>query len=411
MAAIAHDYPAEIRDIRDAIATFLEQQVFPRHEKHAAIFEDGRRKYALDGRYSDDIWKLVTEVRMASAEAGFYGMSAPAAIGGGGLGVLAYYGAWEQVYRLCGMKYWLGHYMISHWAKGPSPVLEHITPKAQAEMLPDIMSGRKTLCFALSEPGAGSDASMIKTRATRDGDGWRLNGNKIWISNSPHADYAVVFAVTDPEQAAKKKGGISAFLLPTDAPGFQLESVIKLWGSIGGDEGLLRFDNLYIAPHQLVGTQHQGFKTAMLGVGLGRVYNMARAVGVARWALEMALDYTKVRTTFGKALKEYQGITFPLAESAAEIHAAHLMGRNAAELLDRGEAAQKELSMAKSYAAEMGVRALDRAMQTHGAIGFTNEMYLTEAFIMMKRINVADGSREILRRLVAKRLLEGDTDL
>jgi acyl-CoA dehydrogenase len=411
MAAIAHEYPAEIQDIRDAIARFIRAEVIPRHDKNAALFEDQRRKYSPDGRYSPEIWELVGEVRTLAAEAGFYAMSAPSEIGGGGLGLLAYYGAWEQIFHVCGMKYWLGHYMVSHWAKGPSPVLRHISPRAQDEMLPDLMSGRKTMCFALSEPGAGSDATMIKTRADADGDGWRLNGNKIWISNSPHAEYAVVFAVTNQELAAKRAGGISAFLIPTDAKGFALESVIRMWGSVGGDEGLLRFDDVRIEPWQLIGKLDQGFKTALLGVSLGRVYNMARAVGVARWGLEIALDYAKIRNTFGRPLSAYQGITFPLAESAAEIHAAHLMGRNAAELLDRGEPAIKELSMAKCYAAEIGVRALDRAMQTHGAIGFTNEMYLTEAFIMMKRINVADGSREILRRLVAKRLLEGDTAL
>ncbi len=411
MVAIAHEYSEDIQDIRSAIESFIRAEVFPRHEKHAALFDDERRKYGANGAYSKEVWQLVSEVRQASAKAGFYQMSAPAEFGGGGLGLLAYYAAWERIYHLCGMKYWIGHYMVSHWAKGPSPVLRNLTKRAQDEYLPGLMEGKTTMCFGMSEPDAGSDAMAMKTRAVPDGDGWRITGGKIWTSNSPQADYVVVFAVTEPELAAKRKGGISAFIVPTKSEGFSVESVIKMWGHAGGDEGILRFDNVRVEPHQLIGELHKGFRTAMLGVSLGRLYNASRAIGVCRWGLEMALDYTKIRHTFGKPISEYQGVTFPLAERATEVHAAHLMGRNAAELLDRGLPATKELSMAKSYAAEIGARCLDQVIQTHGAIGFTNEMYLTEAYIMLRRINVADGSREIMRRQIVKSLLDGDVDL
>ncbi len=411
MVAHAHDYPEEVQDIRNAIETFIRAEVFPRHEKNAALFEDERRKYGANGAYSKEVWQLVSEVRQASARAGFYQMSAPEEFGGGGLGLLAYYGAWEKIFHLCGMKYWIGHYMVSHWAKGPSPVLRKLTKRAQEEYLPGLMAGETTMCFGMSEPDAGSDAMAMKTRAVADGDGWRITGGKIWTSNSPQADYVVVFAVTDPEVAAKRKGGISAFLVPTKSPGFSVESVIRMWGHAGGDEGILRFEDVRVEPHQLIGELHQGFKTAMLGVSLGRLYNASRAIGVCRWGLEMALDYTKIRHTFGKPIKDYQGVTFPLAACATEVHAAHLMGRNAATLLDAGHKASKELSMAKAYAAEIGARCLDQVIQTHGAIGFTNEMYLTEAYIMLRRINVADGSREIMRRQIVKSLLDGDVDL
>ncbi|MEI2734058.1 MAG: acyl-CoA dehydrogenase [Rhodoblastus sp.] len=146
-------------------------------------------------------------------------------------------------------------------------------------------------------------------------------------------------------------------------------------------------------------------------MSLGRVYNSARAVGQGRWALELALDYAKQREAFGAKIADYQGVSFPLAESASELHAAHLMGLNAALLLDRGERAVKELSMAKSYAVQAGFRAVDRAMQTHGGMGLTNEVGLVHAWQDLRIVNIADGTNEILAKTIAQRLLAGDVDL
>jgi acyl-CoA dehydrogenase len=263
----------------------------------------------------------------------------------------------------------------------------------------------------LSEPGAGSDAAALTTRAVRDGDNWRISGRKIWTTNAPTADYCIVFAVTDAERATARKGGISAFLVPTDAPGFEIQRVIRLFGHIGGDEAELRLDDVRVQPWQLVGELNKGFDAALYGVSLGRIYNTARAVGYGRWALERALDYAKIREAFGKPIADYQGVTFPLAESAMELHAAHLMGINAATLLDRGDPAVKELSMTKAYSVQVGYRAVDRAMQTHGAMGFTNEIGLYHAWHALRVVNVADGTNEILNRTVVQRLLKGDTEL
>ena len=411
MSAIAFEYPSEISALRDGIVSFIRAEVITRHEKNAELFADPRKIYDDKGAYVPRVLELIREVRMASAKAGYYAMSAPENIGGGGLGYLAYFVAWEQIFRMCGTHYWLGHFMISHWAKGPSPVLEKVTPKMRELALPKLLSGEHSMCFAMSEPGAGSDAAMIKTRAEKDGDGWRLSGSKIWITNSPYAQYAAVFAVTNPEQAAKRKGGISAFLVPTNSPGFIVERLINMWGHVGTDEAILQFDNVRIEPHQLIGELDKGFKIGMLGVGLGRIYNSGRAVGLGRWALEQAVEYVKVRESFGKKIAEYQGVMFPLAESAMQLHAAHLMALNVCQLLDRGQQATKELSMTKAYAVEIGKNAVDRAMQTHGAMGFTNEMHLTEAYIYLRKVNVADGTNEILRHLISKQMLAGDMDL
>ncbi|HEY8949293.1 MAG TPA: acyl-CoA dehydrogenase family protein [Rhizomicrobium sp.] len=411
MTAVAYEYSDEVKGMREGLASFVRQEVIGRHEKYAHILENDRKCFAEDGRYSPEAAAIIREVRMASAKAGYYAMCAPAEFGGLEMGNVAHFAAWERIARMCGGKYWLGYFAIGHWAMGPSPVLRKVTQLARDEMLPGIMSGEKSMCFGLSEPGAGSDATMIKTRATPDGDGWRLNGGKIWTTNSPLADYVIVFAVTDPERAKMRKGGISAFLIPVTASGFSLQQIVRIWGSIGGNEAVLHFDDIRIEPHQLVGELHNGFSIAMLGVNLGRIYNSARSIGMARWALEQALDYVKIRETFGKPIAEYQGVSFPLAEAAMQLHAAHLMSLNVAQLLDRGLPARKELSMTKCFSVQAAAKAIDTVIQVHGAIGVTNEMYFTEAYFGARTANIADGSNEILKRTIVKQMLEGDTEI
>ena len=407
MSAIAFDIPEDILAMREGLRAFAEAEILPRHEANLDLFEDQRRLYDSDGRFSEELLNLIGEVRRAASKAGYYQMCVPEELGGGGLGHLAYFVGFEELFHTCGPQNWLMLYAVSHWAFGPSRLLEKLTERARDEMLAPMMAGEKSMCFGLSEPGAGSDASRITTRAVPDGDGWRITGRKVWTSNSPVADYCVVFAVTDPDT----RGGISAFLVPTDAPGFEIQRIIKLFGHIGGDEAELTLDDVRVEPWQLVGDLHKGFAAALYGVSLGRIYNSARAVGYGRWALEQALDYAGVREAFGKTISEFQGVTFPLAESATELHAAHLMALNAATLLDRGDAAVKELSMAKAYAVQVGYKAVDRAMQTHGAMGFTNELGLYHAWHALRIVNVADGTNEILNRTIVQRLMKGDREL
>ena len=411
MSAIAWELPEEIRAVREGLLEFARQEVLTRHAKHHALFENPRLLYREDGRFSDELKGLIGEVRRAAAKAGYYNMCVPEALGGGGLGHLAYYVGWEALFHLCGPQNWLMLYVISHWAFGPSRLLEKVTREARERILAPMMAGEASMCFGLSEPGAGSDAAALATKAVPDGNAWRVTGRKIWTSNSPVADYCIVFAISDPAKAAARKGGISAFLVPTSSPGFEVQRIIKLFGHIGGDEAELRLENVRVEPWQLVGELDQGFAAALYGVSLGRIYNSARAVGYGRWALEKALDYAQARKAFDKPIAEYQGVTFPLAESATELHAAHLMGLNVGTLLDKGAPAVKELSMTKAYSVQVGLRAVDRAMQTHGAMGFTNEVGLHHAWHSLRIVNVADGTNEILNRSIVQRLLKGDTEL
>jgi len=409
--AIGFPLPDDVAAVVEGVEAFTRAEVIPRFEANHDLLDDVRRRYDDKGRFAPEVVDIIRQIRMASARAGYFNLAVPESMGGGGLGFLAYYAAWERIYHLCGGTNWLAQFTISHWAFGPSRVLERVTERAAAEVLPGMMAGETMMCFGMSEPDAGSDATMIRTRAVPDGDGWRLSGRKIWTTHVPIAEWMIVLAVTDPERAAAKRGGISAFLVPTNAEGFAVEQIIRMWGEPGGSEAESVFDEVRVEPWQLVGELHEGFAIGLSGVSLGRIYNSARAVGLSRWAIEQSVAYSQQREAFGHKIAEYQGVSFPLADCATEIHAAHLLGLNAATLLDQGHRAIKELSMAKAYSVQAALRTIERAMQTHGAMGFTNELGFVEAYHTIRAINVADGTNEILARTIFQRLLGGDLDL
>ena len=411
MSAIAQSLPKEIQASCSNIIDFAEREVIPRHRDHQALFEDPRALYREDGRLTEEVLTLIREVRMKAAAEGFYALCTPKELGGGGQGHLAYYALWQALFHHCGPKNWLMLYALAHWAFGPSRLLEKMTDEGRERILPGLIDGSKSMCFGLTEPAAGSDASRLSTTAMREGEGWRINGGKIWTSNGALADYCIVFAVTDQQALDQGGGGITAFLVPTDAPGFEIKRVLKIFGHLGSDETEFRFDGVTVQPWQVIGEPGRGFAAALYGVSLGRVYNSARGVGYGRWAIEKALEHAARREAFGTTISEFQGVSFPLAESATELHAAHLMGLNVSTLLDRGDRAVKELSMTKAYSVQVGLRAVDRAMQTHGGVGFTNELGLTDAWQALRVVNIADGTNEILYRTIAKRLFTGDTDL
>ncbi len=398
-------------DIVDGLQSFLAAEVKARHERHVDVLGNPRHVYGEDGRYSREVLDLKREVRMASAEAGYYLMLAPESLGGSGLGFVALYEVWETIFRVCGARYWLGWETVAHWTKGPSPIFEHVAASVRDRILPDLASGARTTCFAMSEPDAGSDAWMMRTRAVQTDGTWRIDGEKQWISGAATAELAVVFAVTDVEAASARRGGITAFLVPTATPGFAVYSVTPMFGHAGSNEGIVQLADVHVPADHVIGEVGDGFGLALAGVSLGRLYNAAKAVGLARWALDQALDYVQERQAFGSPISAFQGVMFPLAEAAMEVHAAHLVGLNCARLLDAGRPARKELAMAKAYATEVGTRAVDRAVQAHGAMGFTNELGLAEAWQQLRQVWIADGSSEILRRTISRELLKGDRAL
>jgi acyl-CoA dehydrogenase len=379
---------------------FVRAEVVPRHEKLPAA--ELHQYYDTAGRFHPEILRLFREVRMASAEAGFYTCLAPAEVGGGGLGYVALFRLWETLFETCGSKYWLGHQTLGHWSRALSHLHLRVDPGFRAEILPALADGSQTSCFAMSEPDAGSDIWRMGTTATRVDGGWVVNGTKQWVTNAPYAEWMTVFAVTDRAAFSAKRGGLTGFIVAADSPGLRVDSVLAMFGHSGGDEGIISFEDVFVPDRQVIGEPGEGLRYAMSGISMGRMYNSARAVGVGHWALQLAVEYAEQRVTFGKPLIENQAIAFPLAESAMELHASRLVGLDAATDLDAGIDARLKVSISKAYAVEAAIRAVDRSIQVHGAMGLTNEMHLTEAWQQMRRTNIADGSAEMMRIQIAK---------
>jgi len=394
-----------IEPILQGLGDFVDSVVVPLEQANAELFSNHRLTYDERGAKSPAVRELLRQVRTKAAEAGYYAMCVSESVGGGGLGAQVLYRAYEHLYHRYGPARMLPYAALSQWSYGPSVLCEHLSPESAAEMLVPFMAGEVTSCFAMSEPDAGSDSWAMRTTARETETSWIINGTKQWTTNSPTADYVFVFAVTDPELKRQKKGGISCFLVPTSTPGFRVDSVIKLFGEIGGDEGILSFEDVEVPKSALVGTLHQGFKLAMLGVSTGRLYNAGRCVGLARWALDQSCEYANVRKTFGRPIADYQGVSFPLADCAVEIHAADLMSRDCARRLDAGERANLEVAMVKLYTTEMCARVYDRCMQIHGGMGLTNETRLYDGWNQSRVVRIADGSAEIMRRNISGALL------
>lgn len=408
--AAAGEAPDELDEILDGLRGFLQAEVMARHRARPHLSHT-KHQFDPSGRFTPEVLEQIREVRRASAEAGYYAMLAPAELGGGGLGYEALYRVWETVYRECGALNWLGYWAVAHWARGPSQVLRHASTRVLESIVPRLLDGSESMCFAMSEPDAGSDAWMMAATAERVDGGWALSGTKQWITNGPYAEYALVFAVVDREAARARRGGVGAFLVPAASPGFRVDSIIEMFGHPGGDEAILSLDRVFVPDDHVLGAIGEGMTIAMSGVSSGRLYNSARSVGLARWALSIAADYAQDRHAFGRSIIEFQAISHRLADAVMEVRAARLLGLDCARCLDRGDAARTELAIAKAYSTEAAARAIDTAVQVHGAMGFTNELGLAEAWQQVRRIRVADGSAEVLREQIVKALRRGELDL
>ena len=401
----------DIDELTAGLAAFIDSVVIPLEDENSALLEDQRGAfYDERGGYSPAVVDLMRRTRMESAKAGYYAMFCPTDIGGAGLGRRAQLLTYEFLYRRYGPARRLPYETIAHWAFGPSFICSQFSPGLSERMLDRIVTGQVGMCFGMSEPDAGSDPWLMTTKAVRDGDEWVINGTKQWTTNGPHADFCYLFAVTDPPRARERRGGISCFVVPMDAPGASVDSVIKIFGEVGGNEAILSFTDVRVPADHLVGTEGDGFKIAIGGVSLGRVYNSGRALGYAQWALRQATEYAKTRVAFGKPIAEHQGISFKLADSAMEIYAARGAALDLTARLDRGERAIRELAMTKVLCCETCLRVVDRAMQVCGGMGIVNETKLYRIWHAARALQLSDGSGEVLRQTIAQRLLKGDLD-
>jgi acyl-CoA dehydrogenase len=394
--------------IVDGVLEFARRFVQPLMDKNADVLEDPRLTYAADGMPSAAVVDLRRQTRVAAAEAGYYTLFAPEEVGGAAQGAVVSYLLYEALFREFGPGRLLLEDVVGKWNRGPSGLIRFFSDDLKQQVSDDLLSGEKTFCFALSEPDAGSDAWALASRAIKVDGGWRITGVKQWISDSPYADYALVFAVTDDAERTAKKGGITAFFVPMRAEGVQVASVIKLFGEIGGTRAILSFDDVFVPDGAAVGTVGQGLELARMGVSLGRMHNAGRAVGTAQWALAKATEYSKVRKTFGQLISSHQAIQFKLADSAIEIYAGHTMAMDCAQRIDAGEKVDKQLAMVKAFTCDMSFEVLDRCIQIHGGMGLVNETRLVDGWHSQRVSRLADGSAEVMRKNVARALLRGD---
>src|SRR4051812_7572410 len=333
-------------------------------------------------------------------ELSLLGVAVPEALGGAGLDTVAYALAMEEISRGCAST---GVIMSENNSLYSDPVMKFGTDEQKKEFLVPFARGEKLGCFGLTEPEIGSDAAALKTTAVKKGDHYVINGSKNWITNGPKADAIVMFAITD--RAAGHKG-ITAFLVPTNTPGFNRAPPDKKMGISAAWSCSLFFEEMKVPAKNVLGKEGEGFKVAMATLDGGRIGIAAQALGIARAAMEDALRYSSERKTFGKFIREHQAIQFMFADMATEIDAARLLIWKAALLKDKGVRHSAESAMAKLYASEMASRVANKALQVHGGMGYSKEFDAERRVRDARITEIYEGTSEIQRIVISSQLLK-----
>ncbi|ASG22967.1 acyl-CoA dehydrogenase [Nitrospirillum viridazoti] len=334
----------------------------------------------------------------AMGELGLMGMLVPEEWGGAGTDILSYVLAIEEIAAGDGA---ISTIMSVHNSVGCAPILKFGTPAQKERYLRAMASGQMLGAFCLTEPQAGSDASALKTRAVRDGDHWVINGAKQFITNGQNAGVALVFAVTDP--AAGKKG-ISAFLVPTDTPGYTVARLEHKLGQRCSDTAQIVFDNVRVPHEAMLGEPGQGYRIALANLEGGRIGIAAQSVGMAQAAFNAARDYARERTSMGVAIIEHQAVAFRLADMATRIEAARQLMLHAASLRQAGQPCLKEASMAKLFASEMAERVCSDAIQTFGGYGYVDDFPVERIYRDVRVCQIYEGTSDIQKLVISRNL-------
>ena len=343
--------------------------------------------------------RIPADVLSSMAEMGLFGIGFDERVGGQGFGKLGYCVAVEELAR-ANASLWN---VIGGSAGLCGTAIEMGGPDALRERyLPDLLAGRKIGAYALSEPGAGSDAASLRTTARRVDDGYVIDGAKTFITNAPIADLFTVFATVD--RAAGSKG-ITAFVVERDTAGLQIGPNDDKMGLHGSTTAQLFFHELRVFASQRIGEEGKGFGIALRTLDHGRLGLAAHAVGAAQHLLDASIAYAKSREQFGAPIATHQAIQWMLADAAIGIHAARLMVRDAAARLDRGERVTDRAAMAKLFATEHLGRVADAAVQIHGGMGYMRELWIERAYRDARIYRIYEGTSEIQRVVIAAGLL------
>jgi len=331
-------------------------------------------------------------------ELGFLGMLVPEEWGGSNLGTVAYALALEEIAAGDGA---CSTIVSVHSSVGCVPILRFGTEEQKKRFLPKMAAGEWIGGVALTEPQAGSDASALKTRARRDGDHYVIDGSKQFITSGKNGSVVIAFAITDPS-AGKK--GISAFIVPTDTPGYEVVSVEHKLGQHSSDTCALAFTNMRIPVENRLGDEGQGYKIALANLEGGRIGIAAQSVGMARAAFEAACAYAKERITFGKPIIEHQAVAFRLADMATKIETARQMVLHAAALREAGKPCLTEASMAKLVASEMAEQVCSAAIQIHGGYGYLADYPVERIYRDVRVCQIYEGTSDVQRLVIARGL-------
>jgi butyryl-CoA dehydrogenase len=380
------DLTEEQQLLRDAVRDFAENAVRPR----AAVIDQ-------TGEFPKDLFR-------AAGELGLAGVAVPVEYGGSGMDTVAYSIVVEEISRVCAN---MGVILSVNNSLVCDPIEKFGNEDQKKRFLTPLAKGEKLGCFALTEPDAGSDAGNQKTRAVREGDHYRISGQKVFITCGQAADLCVLFAMTNPE---KKTRGISAFVVDASSPGFdRSKHQVKLGVNASGTVEIFLTDVLVPAADRL-GEEGDGFKIAMTTLDGGRIGIAAQAVGIATEAFEAAVAYSKARRAFGRPIADFQALRFYIADMATDVDAARLLTRKAAAAKDavkkNGGRFSMEAATAKLFAAEMAQRVTTKALQMHGGYGYTKEYPVERNFRDARITEIYEGTSEIHRLIIAREIFK-----
>jgi acyl-CoA dehydrogenase len=379
-----HSLPEELIMFRDSIRRFVERELVPLE-----------RFVTIDGKLPPEHEATVAEKARA---AGFWLMDVPAELGGADLNLAALAIFWEEIARTTAVS------ARDQGVFGPTigPILLSLKGDMRERYLMPVVRGELKACFAQTEADAGSDPASMRTRAVRSGSGWKITGNKRYITKAATADFAQVMAVTDPERGAR--GGISCFIVDMKAPGVSIGPAEMTM--MGDTPYEIIFDNVEIPAENLIGEEGMGFALAQNYINHGRIRHGAHSCGAMARSLEMTVAYVKQRKTFGALLSERQGVQWMLADGYTSLHATRLMVHDAATKADAGVEARVETFMAKITGVESGFKVVDDCLQLHGGMGLTRETPLERYWRDLRSFRITEGPTEVLKTTMARAILK-----
>jgi alkylation response protein AidB-like acyl-CoA dehydrogenase len=377
----------EERQIRDTVRSFIAKEVMPLEPEVLRNERTGAPAVEPD---------VLNELRRKARKAGFWGVNTPEEYGGMNLGAV--------MSAILIMETGRTFVPFSFGGSADNILYSCNEEQKQRYLIPTI-EGERRSCFAITEPGAGSDARNIRTRAVRDGDDWVISGEKTFITGGNEADFVMVFAVTDPDKGAN--GGVTCFLVDRDM-GWKSEPIPTMgqWGPAS-----LVFDSVRVPGANVLGEVGMGFPLAMRWIGQGRYMIPARAIGSAERMLQMAIDYAKIRQSMGRPIADYQAIQWQIADSQVEIESTKWLTLYAAWRVQQGIDARHASSIAKLHGAVMANQVVDRVLQIHGGMGYTKELPIERWYRELRLLRIFEGTDEIQRRTIARNLMKGHARL